>query len=169
MSGTRELLIVRHAPAEDLAPGGDRARALTAEGRAEMALAAAGLARLIDPPELIATSPLLRALQTADLLADRFPGARRAILTELAPGFDRDLLASWIDAEPARRLVLVGHEPDLSELVGWLIAGAAAARVRMRKGAAVALALQGAAGPRAAELEWSLTRGALRRLGEGRG
>lgn len=169
MSGTRELLIVRHAPAEEFAAGGDRARALTAEGRAEMTAAAAGLARIIDPPDLIATSPLVRAQQTADLLAERFSAARRATLVELEPGFDRDVLASWLDTETARRVMLVGHEPDLSALVGWLIAGVNGARIRMRKGAIIALALRGETGPHAAELEWSITRGALRRLGEERG
>lgn len=167
MTGPRELFVVRHAPAEDSSPRGDAGRALTAEGRAEMALAAAGLARLVDPLELIVASPLVRARQTADLLAERFPRAERATLDALAPGLDRDALAAFVDAAPQRRIALVGHEPDLSALVGWLIGGGA--RVRMRKGAVAALALGGRFGPRAAELDWHLTRGALRRLGEPRG
>ena len=167
MSGTRELLIVRHAPAEDSSARGDRGRALSVVGRSEMAAAIAGLARLIEAPQLIASSPLTRAVQTADLLAERFPAAERASLDELAPGFDRAALAAWLDAVAARRIALVGHEPDLSGLVGWLIGGANPARIRLRKGAVIALTLDGAAGPRAAELDWALTRGALRRLGEG--
>ena len=164
MRGTRLLLIVRHAPAEDASPDGDRGRALTAQGRAEMAQAAAGLARVLDPIAAIATSPLRRARETADLLATTWPGAARAELPELAPGFDRETLASGIDAQDATSQALVGHEPDLSALVAWLIAGPAGARLHLRKGAAVLLTLHGRCGPRAAELEWFMTRGALRRL-----
>ncbi len=168
MTGPRELYVVRHAPAEDSSPRGDAGRALTPDGRAEMTAAVAGFARLVDPLELIAASPLTRARQTADLLAERFPAAERVTLEALAPGLDRAALAAWIDAAPQRRIALVGHEPDLSELVGWLIAGGQGARLRMRKGAIAALALGGALGPRSAELDWHLTRGALRRLGDPR-
>jgi phosphohistidine phosphatase len=168
MTGPRELYVIRHAPAEDSSPRGDHGRALTAEGRSEMADAVDGLARLIDPLELIAASPLTRARQTADLLAERFPDAERATLDALAPGLDREALAEWLDAAPQRRIAIVGHEPDLSALVGWLIGGAGGARLKMRKGAVAALALGGGLGPRVAELDWHMTRGALRRLGGGR-
>lgn len=133
-----------------------------------MAQAAAGLTRLLDPIELIAASPLRRARETADLMASCWPGAARCELEELAPGFDRGVLAEWVDAQPARSLALVGHEPDLSGLVSWLIAGPAGARLHMRKGAAALLSMRGRCGPRAAELEWFLTRGALRRLAPAR-
>lgn len=165
MPGSRLILVVRHAPAEDASVDGDRGRALTAEGRAEMAQAAAGLARLLEPVALIAASPLRRARETADLLAGCWRGAARRELPELEPGFDRDALAAWIDAEDAPSIALVGHEPDLSGLVAWLMAGPAGARLHMRKGAAALLSLRGRCGPRSAELEWFLTRGALRRLG----
>lgn len=164
MPGTRQLLIVRHAPAEDSSPGGDRGRALTAEGRDEMAQAVAGLVRLLDPVAAIAASPLRRARETADLLASRWPKATRIELPELSPGLDREALADWVDAQASPSLALVGHEPDLSGLIAWLIAGPAGARVHMRKGAAALLTLHGRCGPRAAELEWFMTRGALRRL-----
>lgn len=160
----RLLLIVRHAPAADSSPDGDRGRALTAEGRLEMIQAAAGLTRLLDPIAAIAASPLRRARETADLLAANWTDATRTELPELAPGFERETLASWVDAQDALSLALVGHEPDLSGLVAWLIAGPAGARVHMRKGAAALLTLRGRCGPRAADLEWFMTRGALRRL-----
>jgi len=163
MPSERALLIVRHAPAEDRSPDGDAGRALTAEGRTEMAQAAHGLARMLDGLDLIATSPLVRARQTADLIAAGFPNAERCLLPELAPGVDRDAFATWLDALTVRRVAVVGHEPDLSLLIGWLIGGRA--RVRMRKGAAALVALAGAAGQGSAELEWLLTRAALRRIG----
>ena len=137
-------------------------------GRDEMAQAAAGLSRLIEPIDAIAASPLRRARETADLLAACWPDAARVELAELSPGFDRDTLSEWVDAQDAHRLALVGHEPDLSGLIAWLIAGPAGARVHMRKGAAALLTLRGRCGPRAAELEWFMTRGALRRLAPGK-
>ena len=129
-----------------------------------MAQAVNGLVRLLDPIETIAASPLRRARETADLLAARWPRATRVELPELAPGLDREALATWVDSQDAASLALVGHEPDLSGLIAWLIAGPAGARVHMRKGASALLTLRGRCGPRAAELEWLMTRGALRRL-----
>lgn len=164
MSGPRFILIVRHAPAEDSSADGDRGRALTAAGAAEMAQAAAGLARLLDPIDTIATSPLRRARETADLLAAQWTASARVELPELAPGFEREDLAAWLDAQDSASVALVGHEPDLSGLIAWLIAGTGGARLHMRKGAAALLSLRGRAGPGAAELEWLMTRSALRRL-----
>ncbi len=65
------LLLVRHAVAEDAHPLGDEARALTAEGRAAFRAHARKLARLT-PMTGIVTSPLVRAVQTAELLAEAF-------------------------------------------------------------------------------------------------
>jgi phosphohistidine phosphatase len=164
MPGTRLILIVRHAPAEDSSAEGDRGRALTSEGATEMAQAAAGLARMLDPIGTIAASPLRRARETADLLAARWPAAARVELPELAPGFERATLAEWLDAEDSPSIALVGHEPDLSGLIAWMIAGEHGARLHMRKGAAALLSFRGRCGPGSAELEWLMTRSALRRL-----
>jgi phosphohistidine phosphatase len=166
MRSQRTLLVVRHAPAEDSSRDGDVGRALTAAGREEMADAARGLARLVDALDVIATSPLVRARQTADLVAERFPDARREVLPELAPGMEPDDLAAWLEAVAVPSVAVVGHEPDLSRLVGWLLGGQA--RVRMRKGAVAALSLGPTVVQGTAELDWLVTRGALRRIGTSR-
>jgi len=127
-----------------------------------MSAAIAGLRGLIEPPDLIASSPLVRATQTADLFCVAFPGAERVDLDELSPGFDRGSLCNWLESVDRRRVVLVGHEPDLSELVGWLIGGA---RLHMRKGAVAAVTLDGPAAARRGTLEWLFTRSVLRRIG----
>lgn len=162
MRGARRLFVVRHAPAEDSSPRGDAGRALTERGRREMSAAARGLAQLDDAPALIAASPLVRARETADLLAERFPAAARCVLPELAPGLDRAAFATWFDATPDARIAIVGHEPDLSELVAWLIGGG---RVHMGKGSVAALTLVGSAARGAAMLDWLLTRKALGSVG----
>ena len=74
-------------------------------------------------PDVILTSPLARALQTAEILSEAlvFQGVV-AVSPELAPGFDRAklrrILASF---KEARGVALVGHEPDLGEVAGKLL------------------------------------------------
>ncbi len=116
------LLVFRHGIAEDTAADGtDAARVLTAEGVARTRKAARALAGLCDPPDVILTSPKARARQTADAAAEAF-GSPIEVLDELADG----------PPEPAQRalarrsegtVMIVGHEPMLSELVERLCTG----------------------------------------------
>ncbi len=124
------LYIIRHGIAEDAAPGQpDRDRVLTSKGIKKLKRQASLLARTDLPLDHLLTSPFLRSRQTADLLAPAFgaaveedyllaPGCSLADLEELARRYDGD------------RLAIVGHEPDLSELVETLTG----ASVKMRKG-----------------------------------
>lgn len=172
------LYLVRHGdafPSADWA-GDDAARPLTEEGRAEVQAAARGLARLDLKAEAIFTSPRLRAEQTAHLIAEelRLPLSTRDIL---GAGFDVHGLATLLDeVASARGVMLVGHEPDLSELAGALCGGdGAPSRIHMRKAACCALKLPKAhddahsfhAGklPGAATLEWLLSAPQLALIG----
>ena len=116
-----QLLVIRHALAEDAGPGrDDAARALTDPGKAKLRQAVRGLRALEIQFERILTSPWKRAAQTADLLA---PIASAApIATDLLtrpPG--PELLA--MIAERNETTAVVGHEPWLGELVAWLAFG----------------------------------------------
>jgi len=118
----------RHGPAEELrasrdhdSAGGDAARALTPRGVEKTALAAQGLAKLIDKPDAIFTSVKTRAAQTADLLSDVL-GVSPRVLPVLAEGSDTSL-ARAISRMKHKRVVLVGHEPTLSQTIGLLCAG----------------------------------------------
>src|SRR5262245_29492118 len=110
-----EILLVRHGHAVDDAPGlGDAGRWLSARGRKTTRRVARWLAKSKKRrPALIWTSPLVRATQTAEIVAayGNYKGEIRA-LAELSPGRDpgdlRKLLAEAPDLGP---LVLVGHEP----------------------------------------------------------
>ena len=117
-----ELFLVRHAQAEEYQPGGDDARrALTAKGRKRFARAVEGLRRIDVRFERVLFSPLLRAQETADLLAPVCQGEMEVDL-ELAKPPGEELLAHLASASE-ERVALVGHEPHLSQLCAWLVFG----------------------------------------------
>lgn len=114
-----ELLLVRHAEAEERASNGrDEARALTAKGRKRFTRAVRGLARLDVEFDQLLHSPLLRAMETADLCAPLVVGELR-VASELARDPSTELLALCTGL----RVALVGHEPWMSELCAWLVTG----------------------------------------------
>jgi phosphohistidine phosphatase len=165
------LLVVRHAPAGDrnawqAQRKDDFLRPLTADGRKKMREAARGLVRLVDAPQAIATSPLVRAKETADILARAFDVPAADELEALEPGQPPQALLGWIRARERQALaVVVGHEPHLGILVSWLLAGRARAFVQMKKGGACLLELGSRPGPGRAELLWLAVPAQLRRLG----
>ena len=118
-----KVLLVRHAPAVKSGTGGvrDHDRPLTRRGRRRFRLAARGLARIAGRPDVLLTSPLIRARQTADITARAF--GRVAPRIEPALGEDDvDVLVTTLKRFPADATVaLVGHEPALSGLLAHLI------------------------------------------------
>ncbi len=118
------LYFLRHGQAgdKDTWPGDDFQRPLTAGGRAEMEAAANGLRALNLKPNVVLSSPLVRARQTAEIAAQAF-GMAITEAAPLAPGCDLDGLADAL--RPYRQVdevLIVGHEPDFSTLIGLLIA-----------------------------------------------
>ncbi len=137
------LLLLRHGPAEPKSDwkGEDADRPLSPEGRLQVKDVAASLARLTVTPDLILTSPYVRARETAQIVADHFAMADRLAADErLAPGFGAKQLGKVLRAhDDCKTLVLVGHEPDLSELVRTLTGGG---RVAIRKAAVAQVDLE---------------------------
>jgi phosphohistidine phosphatase len=166
-----QLLIIRHAIAEDRAEFArrgkdDEERPLTAKGAERMRQGALGLQSLLGRVDILATSPLRRARQTADIVQDALKAPKPTVTDALAPGRGPEALAAWLDPLPAEATVaVVGHEPDLSELVGWLLGGQARSLVALKKGAACLLDVAGPPGPGNAQLLWLLTPKQLRTLG----
>ncbi len=108
------LVLMRHGVAEGDHPGGDGARRLTAHGREQARRAAAGLVALGVHPDVVVTSPLVRCVQTADLV-----GAAAACPVEhdrrLAPGMTADDLLEIVIAHPdADVLLACSHQPGLT-------------------------------------------------------
>jgi phosphohistidine phosphatase len=138
-----ELLIIRHGTAEPHGhPGGDGERALVDKGREQARGVGRFLKRVGCLPEVVLTSPLVRARQTADGLCAAAGIAAPVVQPWLACGMSPATAMDELDAYASFDCVaMVGHEPDLSELAGWLL-GADAGRVRMKKGAVACISLR---------------------------
>lgn len=168
-----KILILRHAVAEEpeeFPPGirDDRRRPLTLQGRVRMEQGAAGLLKLLPEIGIVGHSPLLRAQQTADILCARYARAKRVEADELEPGAGAQAIGHWLShVSPDAPVALVGHEPDLSRLIGWLTTGEENSFVRMKKGGAALLECSGKPAAAGAELQWLLTPGQLRLLAGG--
>ena len=171
------LLVIRHAIAEDkenFATTGrsDDQRPLTNVGRSKMRRGAEGLRTLVGKVAVLASSPLVRARETAEIVAPVFNVARVEIVEALRPDSDYDELVEWIDprAEPNDdddyTVAVVGHEPHLSGLVTWLMTGGDDSRVELKKGGVCLLHFEGTPSKEEAILRWLLTPSQLRALGE---
>ena len=167
------VLIVRHAIAEDRATFADAGlpdseRPLTERGRQRMEQAAAGLRSVLPSIECIASSALVRARQTAEIIAAAYGKSQVQSIAELAPGGEADDVVRWLNAQSGvETAALVGHEPDLSLLVSYLLTGTYAASVTMKKGAACLIEFTGDVEPGAGGLRWLLAPKHLRLLGGG--
>lgn len=166
-----ELLIIRHAIAgdrEEWAKSGqsDDLRPVTGEGARRMRRGAAGLARVIPTIDVLASSPLLRAAQTAEIIARAYGGLPVETVDALAPDGRRSALLHWLRArEEASTVAIVGHEPGLGQLATWLLTGVAESHIELKKGAACLIRFGRKPAAGAGLLVWSLTPGQLRRLG----
>jgi phosphohistidine phosphatase len=133
-----ELYILRHGKAEKIIPdgGSDADRQLTGRGIKDVKKIAGWLRSSGIRFDVIGTSPLIRAAGTAELIAADLQNPHRPeIWKSLEPGGDLDRLKQDIHASGSEgRVLIVGHEPMLSTLIGEVIAGRGTARVVLRKG-----------------------------------
>ena len=145
------LYFLRHGDAGSPRAADDDARHLTDAGRAALRAAAPLWRRLNLRPDAVISSPLARALQTAELLCDAVGGSPIAD-DRLRPGAGWPQLAQAMSTQPsARRVMFVGHEPDLSTAIIEL---SGASSVRMRKGGLACLEFPGVPEPGAGEIAW---------------
>ena len=163
------LYVLRHGIAEDAASGGDdRLRQLTPRGRMKMRAGALGLKRLGLTLDVLLTSPLVRAAETAAIVSDVYGGSvQPAELPALAQGVPPAETVKALRA-CARHgdVMIVGHEPGLSGVVALLTAGSAdGVALELKKGGLAAIDVDGAPAPGHGTLRWLLTPRQLRRLG----
>lgn len=155
------LTLVRHAIA--LEGADDDRRPLSDKGRRRFATVVQALARLEMQFDLVAHSPKLRALETAEALVPLLRDKGSTMVSDLlaeAPGFELiETLAGW-DGEVA----IVGHEPHLSALLAWLVTGSPdnGSAFGLKKGGVAVL--EGPLAPGTMTLTVLLTPGLLRRL-----
>jgi len=165
-----QLILIRHAIAEDrerFAETGlpDAERRLTTRGRRRMARNARGLRAVVPALDLVATSPLRRARETAEIVAEAYGDIPVVEAAMLAPGGSRDACKRWLERHKTERaLAVVGHEPDLSQTVSWLITGDSTPILMFKKGGACCVELPDHITGGAGRLQWLLAPRALRRL-----
>ncbi len=166
-----QCLLIRHGiavPREDWG-GAEPQRPLSDKGRTRTRHAAEGLARLTLKPDLILTSPLIRAHQTAEIV-QRALGKKPPVrmCEELMPGHPPEQIAELLGTFPQdHTLVCVGHEPGLGELAGLLLFGKASGGLRIRKAGACLIHCPDGAKPGRGYLEWWMPPSQLRAIRHG--
>lgn len=144
----------------------DEDRMLSAEGRKRTRAAAAGLRELGCRPDRILTSPLVRARETADIIAAVLPGNTRVeAVACLGPGVPQQDVVARLCRQNAGAVMLVGHMPSLAMLVAFLLSGRTDWDVHLKKASACRLSFEGRPAPGTACLEWLLQPNALAWLG----
>jgi phosphohistidine phosphatase len=142
----RLLWLLRHADAEPHGARADHARRLTERGEEQSRAAGAALLRMGASFDAILFSPKTRARETAELAAQEWSEQQRSRLREhepLASRFDAAAALAALDGLGADgRLLVVGHEPDLSSVVGELTG----AHVDLKKAGLAVVRLDGASG-----------------------
>lgn len=136
-----QVYFVRHAIAVDHGTEGfsEDERPLTDEGREKMLRAAQGIRALKLIPEVIFTSPLIRALQTAEILQTELskkggPDIPVEIEKSLSPGGDLEDFLKKLKERKEEQVTLVGHEPAMSSWVQSLLGCDPTGSIRLKKG-----------------------------------
>jgi phosphohistidine phosphatase len=164
-----ELYIMRHGIAEDRGSPGisdDARRALTPEGKKKVSDIARGLARLGVTFDWIVSSPLVRAVETARIVVEIMgPDVPLDLSDDLRPGGAAEALIAFLSQHPSRkRILIVGHEPDLSELAGRLIGAGHRAHLALKKGGCCLVEFTEFPPKSPGKLIWWLTPRVMRKL-----
>lgn len=165
-----QIYVVRHGKAldyHDPQVTSDEMRWLIDEGRDEVATVAALLARLGVRPDVVLSSPLVRARETAEILASEL-GVSSGVTScdELAPGGSpAGVLEAIVRQRTARHVVVAGHMPGVSRLVGYLVHQDAEAGFGFQTGAIARVELLGDdLAPGAGRLRWLIPPSVAARL-----
>lgn len=167
-----DLLVIRHADAGDAADFAktgrpDEERPLSPEGRKKMRQVTRGLREIVPEIAALGSSPLARARQTAEIVAEEYGGPAIEVVLALRPSEPPAALAQWLERRrPSGLAAVVGHEPHLSTTAGWLLTGSARSILDLKKGAACLLSCDTTWGEGSAVLRWALTPGQLRALSD---
>jgi len=161
-----ELYILRHGIAVERGTPGykkDSDRPLTPEGEEKMRQIADAMRGMDLKFDLILSSPYARAEQTAKIVAGELD-EDVSYSDYLVPGGNALELIGEINDERPQRVLLVGHEPDLSNLISVLITGGSDAGIELKKGGLCRLTTEKLVFGKCARLNWLLTPKQLREL-----
>jgi phosphohistidine phosphatase len=156
-----DLYLIRHAWAADRNDQwpDDDLRPLTEEGQERFAQVVAKLANRVMTPDIVATSPLVRCVQTAKIVAAGVGGEPKLVeLDELRPGSDLAGLLAWTERQTRKhqQVAWVGHAPDVDRMTAALI-GQHDGLIRFAKGAIAAIRFDGPLVLGGGELQWLVT------------
>ncbi len=157
------LFLLRHGQAAEgdgLDLADDAGRPLTAKGRRQLRETAAAWRAMELRFDLVFSSSLLRAWQTAEVVAKEMSLNRRpAEAAELRPGGGARELIERVAVlkPPPENVLLIGHEPDLSEMVSLLVTGRRGAGFALKKGGLAKLEIEKLRAGKCARLAWLLT------------
>jgi phosphohistidine phosphatase len=158
-----DILLIRHAIAEDRdafakVNDNDALRPLTDEGRRKMRKVASRLRRLVKRLDRIACSGLSRADETAAIVGKSYGRTPVVKLRALEPGGEPQAVLDWLDEFPRdSTIALVGHEPDLGRLLGYMVCGRPMRVLGFKKGGAALLHYDAGPAPAQGMLRWALT------------
>jgi len=161
-----EIYILRHGIAVERGTPGykkDSDRPLTKEGIEKMHQIAESILAMELKFDLILSSPLVRAEQTARIVADELD-EEVTFTDQLSPDGNALELVREINDEKPQRVLLVGHEPDLSHLISLLVTGNTDASIELKKGGLCKLTADQLVFSQCATLNWLLTPKQLRSL-----
>jgi phosphohistidine phosphatase SixA len=154
------LYIVRHAWAEERDAErfpNDDLRPLTGEGKKRFGRMMERLVAGGFRPTLVATSPLVRCRQTAELIVKHLSNPAQLVeLDALRPDADLQQLIDWTARQAEQTVAWVGHAPDVSELTAALV-GDGTAAIRFAKGAMAAVEFDREIAQGKGELNWLAT------------
>jgi phosphohistidine phosphatase len=166
MPGPHELYLIRHGIAAERGDAwpDDAKRPLTEQGMTRLRKGARGLVALVGSFDVVITSPLVRAKQTADIVASVFdPRPPIVTIDSLAPeGSVQAVLADLEKQSRRERIVLVGHEPGIGELAARL-AGSRSS-FEFKKGAVCRIDVETLPPARPGTLRWFVTPKILRMI-----
>jgi len=166
MAGPYELYLVRHGLAEERGEAwpADTKRPLTEEGIARMRKAARGLARLGVAMDIVLTSPLVRARQTAEIVAAELdPRPSLVSVESLSPAGSFAAVVADLEKHARKtRFALVGHEPSIGEIAARLIGSRHA--IEFKKGAVCRIDVEALPPSGPGDLRWLITSKILRAI-----
>src|SRR5688572_22620160 len=162
-----ELIVVRHAIAFERDAKrwpDDGLRPLTPEGKRKFQQAGRGLARWISDVDRLFSSPLVRAVQTAEILTDYAGWSKADICNELLPEEDPEAPLALVRKVKKGTVAVVGHEPQLSALVAFCVSPDSSVHTPLKKGGVARIEFEGRVAEGSGKLLALLPPAVLRRM-----
>lgn len=159
------IVLLRHGIAEEKSPDKkDEDRSLTSEGHARMKQIARGLERIYPKAQAIYSSPLLRAVQTSLWVSKAYRSRVKVHSVDaVRPETSYEEFLKLLESLPERRVIVVGHEPSLTDHFMRLIGLKGSENVELKKGGCYGVRLRRDG---TAVVEWLLSPRVLRKLAE---